>query len=420
MGSIGIEFHTIGDTATAGSEVTVTLNKESGGNPGDSLCTLSAPDSFSGSGVQTFGAPSTNPCPKLDADTEYFVVVSRANANTHTISLTSTPSSGQNGLAGWTIANERHRKPSSGWTTVAATAHKIEVKGSVLSIPSLVKNTGQTGNSAGKALTSTTPKWAQAFTAGPSASGYTLGSIRISFHTVADTDTAGGELTVTLNEADGSDPGAELCTLIHPSGFSSSGLHLFRAPHSGPCPLLSSGTTYYVVIERANDNTDDILLNSTDADAEDMGGADGWSIADEGSHFTSESWALDSSASLQVEVKGIDNNNVATGAPSIQGILQKDETLTADVVGIIDADGLTGVSYNYQWLADGADISGATSDEYKLTANEVGKAISLRVTFSDDVGNSESLTSAETGSVVASGADRKLVWLGTHDGSEVR
>ena len=106
-----------------------------------------------------------------------------------------------------------------------------------------------------------------------------------------------------------------------------------------------------------------------------------------------------------------DLNNRATGAPSISGALQQDEVLTADTAGIADADGVGTLSY--QWLADGTAISGATSATYTLTASEVGDAISLTVTFTDDEGYSESLTSAATHVVVATGATRKLLWLGT-------
>ena len=106
-----------------------------------------------------------------------------------------------------------------------------------------------------------------------------------------------------------------------------------------------------------------------------------------------------------------DLNNRATGAPSISGVLQQDEELTADTAGIADADGVGTLSY--KWLADGTAISGATSSTYTLTATEVGDAISLTVTFTDDQGYSESLTSAETHDVVATGATRKLLWLGT-------
>ena len=87
-------------------------------------------------------------------------------------------------------------------------------------------------------------------------------------------------------------------------------------------------------------------------------------------------------------------NNPATGAPAISGTVQVGETLTADVTGIADEDGLDNVSYAYQWLADDADIAGATGATHTLTSSEQGKAIKVRVSFTDDGGNDESLTSA--------------------------
>ena len=72
------------------------------------------------------------------------------------------------------------------------------------------------------------------------------------------------------------------------------------------------------------------------------------------------------------------------------------ETLTADTSGIADANGLTNVSYNYQWLADDADIAGATGYRYTLADSDEGRTIRVRVTFTDDAGNEESLTSAPT------------------------
>ena len=115
---------------------------------------------------------------------------------------------------------------------------------------------------------------------------------------------------------------------------------------------------------------------------------------------------------LLIEVKGsAASNNFATGAPSISGVLQQDEVLTADTAGIADADGVG--TFSYKWLADDTAISGATSSTYTLTATEVGDAISLTVTFTDGEGYSELLTSAATHDVVAFGATRKLLWLGT-------
>ena len=43
-------------------------------------------------------------------------------------------------------------------------------------------------------------------------------------------------------------------------------------------------------------------------------------------------------------------NTPATGAPTITGTAQVGQTLTAGTTAIMDADGLTSVSYTYQWI----------------------------------------------------------------------
>ena len=95
------------------------------------------------------------------------------------------------------------------------------------------------------------------------------------------------------------------------------------------------------------------------------------------------------------------SNSVATGAPTITGTAQVSETLTAATTDIADADGLTSATFAYRWLADDAEISGATGSSYTLTSSEQGKAIKVRVTFTDDASNEESLTSAATAAVAA-------------------
>ena len=89
-------------------------------------------------------------------------------------------------------------------------------------------------------------------------------------------------------------------------------------------------------------------------------------------------------------------NNPATGAPTISGTARVGETLTASATGIADTDGLTNATFTYQWLADDADIAGATGSTYTLVAADAGKAIKVQVSFTDDAGNAESLTSAAT------------------------
>ena len=96
-----------------------------------------------------------------------------------------------------------------------------------------------------------------------------------------------------------------------------------------------------------------------------------------------------------------DQNTPALGAPTISGTVQVDETLTADTTGVEDADGLTNVSYSYQWMADGVDIQNATSSTHKLVFPDQGKTIKVRVSFTDDRGNAETLTSEATRAVAA-------------------
>ena len=98
-------------------------------------------------------------------------------------------------------------------------------------------------------------------------------------------------------------------------------------------------------------------------------------------------------------------NSTATGQPTISGTAQVGETLTADTSGIDDEDGLTNATYSYQWMADdGAsetDIAGATSTTYTLSNDDQGKTIKVQVSFTDDAGNEETLTSEATAAVEA-------------------
>ena len=86
-------------------------------------------------------------------------------------------------------------------------------------------------------------------------------------------------------------------------------------------------------------------------------------------------------------------NSPATGGPGITGTVQAGETLTATTDGIEDEDGLTGSVFSYQWVRSDTDIEGAASSTYTMTGDDEGKAIQVRVTFTDDAGNAESLTS---------------------------
>ena len=123
-------------------------------------------------------------------------------------------------------------------------------------------------------------------------------------------------------------------------------------------------------------------------------------------------------------------NTAPTGAPAITGTATLGQQLTASTTGISDADGLPS-SFSYQWVrvhADGTsnpvNIPGETTATYTLTTADVGRRIRVRVSFTDDLGNPETLTSAaypSSGTVTApataacaapSLSGRNVIWTG--------
>ncbi len=145
------------------------------------------------------------------------------------------------------------------------------------------------------------------------------------------------------------------------------------------------------------------------ADGADISGATGSSYtpveADEGKavsvtvSFTDDAGNAESVTSAATDAVAPKPNTPATGQPVISGTAQVGETLAADTSGIADDDGLTNAVFSYQWHGDGSDIAGATNAAYTLTDADEGKAISVTVSFADDAGNAETLTSAATAAV---------------------
>ena len=137
--------------------------------------------------------------------------------------------------------------------------------------------------------------------------------------------------------------------------------------------------------------------------------------------FTDDRGSNESLTSVATVAVAAAPNREATGAPSIGGTPQVDQTLTADTSPIADEDGLTNATFEYQWIAGGSDIGGATEATYTLTATEQGKTIQVRVTFTDDADNDESLTSVATDAVAAKPVpltvSLKTAAPDSHDGS---
>ncbi|MEE3126499.1 MAG: hypothetical protein VX494_04745, partial [Actinomycetota bacterium] len=87
-----------------------------------------------------------------------------------------------------------------------------------------------------------------------------------------------------------------------------------------------------------------------------------------------------SSGTSPVSLDGTDPTKLVNkNEPTVTGTAQVGRTLTAD-----NGDWTNAPTFTYQWLADGTDITGATSRTYLLTAGEEGKVVSVEVTARRD------------------------------------
>ena len=102
---------------------------------------------------------------------------------------------------------------------------------------------------------------------------------------------------------------------------------------------------------------------------------------------------------IQAGPHGAPGQQAATGAPVIRGEPAAGATLWADTSAIEDGNGLDRVQFRYQWIAgegeDAEAITGATQPTYIWTEADAERLVSVRVSFVDRGGYSESLRSEE-------------------------
>ena len=128
---------------------------------------------------------------------------------------------------------------------------------------------------------------------------------------------------------------------------------------------------------------------------------------DDGAICTADSRMLSNRLELTVQGPASESsaptNTPATGAPTITGTAQVGQSLQASTSGIADDDGLANATFAHQWVrVDGTnetDIASATESSYALVSADESHTVKVRVSFTDDAGNSESLTSSATATV---------------------
>ena len=114
-------------------------------------------------------------------------------------------------------------------------------------------------------------------------------------------------------------------------------------------------------------------------------------------HYTDAFGATESkTSSATTAVANV--NDAPSGGVTITGSSEQGQTLTAANT-LADGDGPTPLTVSYQWQANGVDITGATGATFTPGQAQVGKAITVKASYTDALGAGESKTSSATTAV---------------------
>ncbi|MEM9898200.1 MAG: DUF4214 domain-containing protein, partial [Pseudomonadota bacterium] len=88
------------------------------------------------------------------------------------------------------------------------------------------------------------------------------------------------------------------------------------------------------------------------------------------------------------------SNTPPLGLVLISGDTSQGSSVLADISGLSDIDIIRPETIAYQWQRDGADIADANQLSYTITTEDLGAALSVVVSYTDEGGTSEQATSA--------------------------
>ena len=271
--------------------MTATLNEETSGDPGNVLCTLTDPASFTSSGLHSFTAPTSGTkCPTLTANMTYFAVIERVMVTSDAITLQITNSSGEDpgSVAGFSVGNDRHHSQTgSSWSDVSGQSYQIEVKGAAATEPIVSDHTTWVDNRQGNADTDYenlgSYSIAQGFRTGDTAGIFNVNEIHIDFDSG---QTEYQKITLLITES--TTPDAEVNT-GRPSGFRKGGSFYSQEvdsdgtvtfPRHSGYKWLEANTNYFLIISSTSDDPDAApTLRMTEYEGQDS--SDGWSVDDQ-------------------------------------------------------------------------------------------------------------------------------------------
>ena len=366
----------------ADSDIVVTVHKDSGGQPGDLVYTLTSPETYTvpvPSAPVTFSAP---PGSILSSGITYWVKFEIAAASTFFTGLTRIDfefATDNNQVQGpttynrWTIGHDSLWSPQTlSWATDVNS-----IKISVLGTPrydTLVSNIDQTF--LGAEPTGPDVKAAQSFLTppGPLGQQYRLNAARFNASSPHPT-----HAMIDLHADDNGVPGDHLASMIMPGDFAQDNFVVAELTATAPRNTnLNTGTRYWFVF--SNEQEDNLLrISVTESKAQDSTALDGWTIGDRRTRkIQNQPWA-EVAFPIQMELLGTPfiRTNEADG-PDLPGAGHNAHQTGAVVIpGIVSTGHLTaGLDYNH-----------GHSGDYWWLETQRGHSYRVEVKFGDNPDN---------------------------------
>ena len=190
-------------------------------------------------------------------------------------------------------------------------------------------------------------------------------------------DAPGGSVTITGTATQGEELTADTSAITDADGLGAFSYQWKRDIDDTVTAISGATSSTYTLVQADVGATITVTVSWTD-----LGG-------------TAESLTSDATAAVA------NANDAPGGTVTITGTTTQGQQLTADTSAITDADGLGTFSYQWKRTVDETTtaISDATASTYTLVQADVGAKITVTVSWTDEGGTSESLTSAATAAV---------------------
>ena len=237
-------------------------------------------------------------------------------------------------------------------------------------VDTLVSNTGQSS------LSGTTPSIeAQSFTTGPHGTGYTLSAIRLRpfFDFAGDSGTF-----VAIKEDSAGRPGALVAALANPGGaYVPGNFFAYMAPAN---TVLQANTTYWIVLNEEQAQTDWQGWGKTAATGEDSASLPGWSIGNSRLQRSGTSWTTAPGDPVQFDMRGHRNADPKLGIADASAIEGSAVRFAVSLDNATDAEVTVQYTTGDDTAVAGTDYTAVSSGTLTIPAGDTVAEISIDTT----------------------------------------